>query len=76
MEMIKLDEVIKLLRKGKSIYMGYCMNGDIDGIPAVFENDRDAIHFYSNYEAEAYKFILEDNEITKVLIYDPYWCFG
>ena len=76
MEMITLNEVIKLLKKGKSVYVGYCLNGCIDGKPVVFENDREAINFYANYEAEAYKFTFEDNEITKVLIYDPYSCFG
>lgn len=73
---VEFDEIVELLSKGKCVYVGYCLNGDIDGIPAVFENDREAIRFYSNYEAEAYKFNFEDNELTKVLIYNPYSCFG
>lgn len=52
------------------------MNALIDGRIMEFENDKEAIRFYANYEAECYKLIVEDDEVITKCIYDPYDCFN
>ena len=71
--MEKLDT--EKLKDGK-YYRGYCMNALIDGRIMEFENDKEAIRFYANYEAECYKLIVEDDEVITKRIYDPYDCFN
>lgn len=70
------QKLIELLKKGKNIYVGYCMNADVDGIPMEFENNKKAISILSNYEAEVYKLALVEDEIQSNLIYDPFDCFN
>lgn len=67
MEML---EIIDNLKKGKAIYVGYCLNADIDDKEMMFDSDKEAIAFYSNYEADVYKFYKENGELKKKLIYE------
>lgn len=71
-----IESIKNLLKQGKSVYVGCCLNADVDGIPMEFENDKEAIRTLSNYEAEVYKFYLENDEVQKKLLYDPFDCFG
>ena len=71
-----IKQVTKLLEEGKQVYTGYCMNGLIDGKLLTFEDDKEAINFYANYEAECHKFYIEDGELCQKTIYDPYDCFN
>lgn len=73
---VSRHELIKLLKMGKNIYVGYCMNSDVDGIPMEFENNKIAISTLANYEAEVYKLTLVRDEIQENLIYDPFDCFN
>ena len=71
-----MENLLKLLKDGKNVYVGYCLNADVDGIPMIFENDKEAIRTLSNYEAEIYKLYIEKDNISKKLLYDPYDCFN
>lgn len=65
--------ILKLLKGGKKVYVGYYMNDCIDVKPLVFEDDREAIQFYANDEAAAYRFLLtDDGRLTMKKIYDPF----
>lgn len=71
-----VQNVYEELKKGKKIYVGYCMNADVNGIPMEFQSNKEAIHVLSDYEAEIYQVILKKDEIVERLIYDPFECFG
>ena len=70
-----MERIKEKLKQGKKVYVGECMNADIDGIPIEFDSNREAIQFYADYEASAYAYYLDDHdELNTKLIYDP-WCW-
>ena len=42
-------DVIEMLKKGKRVFIGCCMNAFINEKPMIFENKKEAIKFYANY---------------------------
>lgn len=66
-------DVIEMLKKGKRVFIGCCMNAFINEKPMIFKNKKEAIKFYANYEARCYELILdEDGDLIDRLVYDPY----
>lgn len=68
-----MEKIKEMLKQGKKVYVGECMEAGIDGNPMGFSNDREAINFYADYEASAYAYYLDEHDELKLkLIYDPW----
>lgn len=69
------ENIRKLLMRGRKEYMGECMDAFIDERLMEFDNDAEAINFYADYEAIAYAFYLDGDEVKRKIIYDPFASF-
>ena len=69
------ENIRKLLMRGRKVYMGDCMDAFIDERLMEFDNDAEAINFYADYEATAYAFYLDGDEVKRKIIYDPFASF-
>ncbi len=69
------ENIRKFLMQGRKVYMGECMDAFIDERLMEFDNDAEAINFYADYEATAYAFYLDGDEVKRKMIYDPFASF-